>query len=78
MMENSLAAKLRTLKVGETLYLDDPREAGRPLNKAVMSITARSGALAGRKFSTQHFVAVQTNPAVAKPILAITCVALEA
>lgn len=76
MSETSLSAKLRALKVGETLYLDDPREEGRPLNKAVMTAMAR--ALAGRKFTTQQYVAVQTNPAVAKPILAITCTAWEA
>lgn len=69
----SLTSKLLTLKPGETLYLDDPRDVRKNtlLDGAVQSAVFKSDALKGQKFSTERCIAVRTSPVTATPILAI-------
>lgn len=71
--ETTLVSKLRTLKPGETLYLDDPRDMKKNtmLDRSVQAAAFKSDILRGRRFSTARCIAVQTSPVVAKPILAI-------
>jgi hypothetical protein len=61
----SLASKLASLKVGDTLYLDDrePQE-GVPthMERSVQAVMSKSTALAGRGFSTERWVAIRTGP----------------
>lgn len=72
--EGSLTSKLLTLLPGETVYFDDTRETpgGRQLDGAVTAAMIKSPALRDRRFVTSRWAAVQTSPACAKPILAIT------
>lgn len=70
--ETSLVSKLRAIAVGQTVYLDDPRETGRKLAADVHAAIARSDVLAGRNFSTETMVAVRSQPVEARPILAVT------
>lgn len=69
----SLAAKLLSLRAGETIYLDDRQEAGKATiaERSVTNIIAKSPALAGRSFTTERWLAVRSNPVEAKAILAV-------
>jgi len=72
--EGSLVSKLLTLRPGETFYLDDTRDepGARQLSSAVQAAMIKSRTLTDRRFITSRWTAVQSAPACAKPILAIT------
>lgn len=72
--EGSLTSKLLTLRPGETVYFDDTRDepGGRKLDGAVQAAAVKTKALRGRRFITSRWTAVQSSPACAKPILAVT------
>lgn len=70
----SLAAKLATLRQGETIYFDDRQAPGKPtiMERSIRNIIAKSPALAGRQFSTERLTAVRHIPPDARAILAVT------
>ena len=72
--EGSLTSKLLTLRPGETVYFDDTRDepGGQKLDGAVQAVAGRTKAFRGRRFITSRWTAVQSSPACAKPILAVT------
>lgn len=71
--EGSLVAKLLNIRLGEAIHLDDRQERGRStlMERQITNVIAKSPALAGRTFSTERWVAIQSNPIAAKAIIAV-------
>ena len=69
----SLVSKLLSLRIGETIYLDDRKEPGKATltERATRNVIAKSPALTGMTFATERWIAVQSNPVTAKAILAV-------
>lgn len=70
----SLASKLATLDVGETIYLPDEEPAKGPtvMERNVGTAMVRAPKLEGRRFTTRRMVALTTGPLTTAIILAIT------
>lgn len=71
---HSLAAKLAAIGVGETIYLNDRVEPGKPtlMERAARNVIAKSCDLDGRTFSTERWIGVRHSTFDARPLLAVT------
>jgi hypothetical protein len=69
----SLVAKLLSLRVGETIHLDDKQTPGKATiaERSVRNVIAKSPALHGLTFATERWLAVRSFPVEAKAILAV-------
>lgn len=72
MHKHSLVAKMCAIKVGETIYIDDP---ARDKDRGIQGLMIRSKDLQGMEFITARMVAVAMTPATAVPIVAIKRIA---
>lgn len=70
----SLASKLLSIGVGETIYLDDqwmPNIAS-PIERQVRNVIVKNPTLTARNFYTERNTLVQTAPPIIRVVLGVT------